>query len=91
MMNIDGIGEEISADLFASGLVKDIADLYSLTYEQLTTLERLGHKSALNILHSIDESRKVPFERVIYALSIPYVGETIAKKNRPLCQGHRRS
>lgn len=80
MMNIDGIGEEISADLFASGLVKDIADLYSLTYEQLTTLERLGHKSALNILHSIDESRKVPFERVIYALSIPYVGETIAKK-----------
>ena len=80
MMNIDGIGEEISADLFASGLVKDIADLYSLTYEQLTTLERLGHKSALNILHSIDESREVPFERVIYALSIPYVGETIAKK-----------
>lgn len=80
MMNIDGIGEEISADLFDTGLVKDIADLYTLTYEQLTALERLGHKSALNILHSIDESRKVPFERVIYALSIPSVGETVAKK-----------
>lgn len=80
MMNIDGIGEEISADLFASGLVKDIADLYTLTYEQLTSLERLGHKSALNILKGIDESRKAPFERVIYALSIPSVGETMAKK-----------
>ena len=80
MMNIDGIGEEISADLFDAGLVKDIADLYTLTYDQLTSLERLGHKSALNILKSIDQSRTVPFERVIYALSIPSVGETVAKK-----------
>ena len=79
-MNIDGIGEEISADLFDAGLVKDIADLYTLTYDQLTSLERLGHKSALNILKSIDQSRTVPFERVIYALSIPSVGETVAKK-----------
>ena len=79
MMNIDGIGEEFQP-ICSRRVWSRTADLYIPHSEQLTTLERLGHKSALNILHSIDESRKVPFERVIYALSIPYVSETIAKK-----------
>ena len=80
MMNIDGIGEETAEALFASGLVTNIADLYSLTMEQLTLLDRLGEKSAERILRGVADSKKVGFERVLYALSIPYVGETVAKK-----------
>ncbi len=80
MMNIDGIGEETSEALFASGFVKDIADLYSLTREQLLTLEGFGERSAERILQGIEDSKAVPFERVLYALSIPFVGETVAKK-----------
>ena len=80
MMNIDGIGEETSAVLFATGLVKDIADLYDLTVDRLLPLERFGRKSAERIIEGIAASRQVPFERVLYALSIPFVGETTAKK-----------
>lgn len=80
MMNIDGIGEETSEALFASGFVTDIADLYSLTREQLLTLDGFGERSAERILQGIEDSKAVPFERVLYALSIPFVGETVAKK-----------
>lgn len=80
MMNIDGIGEETAAILYATGLVKNIGDLYDLTKEKLLTLERFGEKSAERILDGLEASRKVPFERVVYALSIPGVGETTAKK-----------
>ena len=80
MMNIDGIGEETAEALFASGLVKNIADLYSLTAESLLNLDRFGEKSAERILKGIADSKSVGFERVLYALSIPFVGETVAKK-----------
>jgi DNA ligase (NAD+) len=80
MMNIDGIGEETAEVLFATGLVKNIADLYDLKVEDLVTLERFGQRSAERIIEGLRESRNVPFERVVFALSIPYVGETTAKK-----------
>ena len=79
MMNIDGIGEEVAEQLFAAGLVRNIADLYDLTEEKLTMLDRFKERSAQRILKGIEESRNVPFERVIFALSIPFVGETTAK------------
>lgn len=79
MMNIDGIGEEVADQLFSVGLVTNIADLYDLTEEKLTNLDRFQTKSAQRILKDINESRNVPFERVIFALSIPFVGETTAK------------
>lgn len=80
MMNIDGIGEETSEMLFSVGLVENIADLYDLTLEKLSKLDRIGDKSAKKILKGIEESKQVPFERVIYALSIPNVGETTSKR-----------
>lgn len=80
MMNIDGIGEETAELLYDSGLVTNIADLYDITSEQLSSLDRIGEKSAQRILKGIEESKSVPFERVIYALSIPNVGETTAKR-----------
>lgn len=80
MMNIDGIGEETAELLYAAGLVSQIGDLYDLTYDQLSKLERLGDKSTQRILKGIEDSKKVPFERVLYALSIPNVGETTAKR-----------
>ncbi|MDE6330033.1 MAG: NAD-dependent DNA ligase LigA [Muribaculaceae bacterium] len=80
MMNIDGIGEETAELLYASGLVKTIADLYDLTADQLARLDRIGEKSAANIIAGIEASKEVPFERVVYALSIPNVGETTAKR-----------
>lgn len=79
MMNIDGIGEEVAQLLYTSGLVKNIADLYDLTEEKLMTLDRFKEKSARRIINGIEDSKKVPFERVIFALSIPFVGETTAK------------
>ena len=79
MMIIDGIGEEVADQLFSVGLVTNIADLYDLTEEKLTNLDRFQTKSAQRILKGINESRNVPFERVIFALSIPFVGETTAK------------
>lgn len=86
MMNIDGIGEETSEVLFASGLVANIADLYSLTKEKIMALDRFGERSADRIISSIEESKKVPFERVVFALSIPFVGETVAKKVARACK-----
>lgn len=80
MMNIDGIGEETAELLFACGLVERIADLYDLTEEKLSALDRIGEKTAARILKGIEDSKKVPFERVIFALSIPNVGETTAKR-----------
>ncbi len=80
MMNIDSIGEETAALLFEKGLVKNIADLYELRPEQLEGLEGFGKKSAERVIDGIAASRLVPFERVVFALSIPYVGETTAKK-----------
>lgn len=80
MMNIDGIGEETAALLYSEGLVKTTADIYDLTLERLASLERFGRRSAERIMAGIEESRSVPFDRVVYALSIPYVGETVAKK-----------
>ena len=79
MMNIDGIGEEVAVMLHRNGLVNDIADLYNLTHDQLVALDRFQEKSAQRILRGIDDSRQVPFARVIFALSIPFVGETTAK------------
>lgn len=80
MMNIDGIGEENSRILFETGLINDIADLYTLTAEQLKTTGGFGNRTAERIIEGIEASKQVPFERVVYALSIPYVGETVAKK-----------
>lgn len=80
MMNIDGIGEETAQLLFDTGRVETIADLYSLTEEKLNGLEGIGPKTAERILQGIKDSVNVPFERVIYALSIPNVGETTAKR-----------
>lgn len=80
MMNIDGIGEETAELLFACGLVVNIADLYDLSVEKLSKLERIGEKSASNIISGIEKSKNVPFDRVIYALSIPNVGETTSKR-----------
>lgn len=80
MMNIDGIGEETAEVLFATGLVGNIGDLYDLTVEKLLPLERFGQRSAERIIEGIEASKRVPYERVVYALSIPYVGETTAKK-----------
>ena len=80
MMDIDGIGEETAELLFDCGLVERIADLYDLSQEKLEALERIGTKTAIKIIQGIEDSKKVPFERVIYALSIPNVGETTAKR-----------
>lgn len=80
MMNIDGIGEETAEILYASGLVHNIGDIYDLDKERLMSLDRFGERSAERILEGIEASRSVPFDRVVYALSIPGVGETTAKK-----------
>ncbi len=66
--------------LYKKGLIKDVADLYSLTVDQLVHLERFAEKSAMNLVKSIEASRDVPFDRVLFALGIRYIGETVAKK-----------
>jgi DNA ligase (NAD+) len=78
-MNIDGLGAETIDLLYNEGLIRNIADLYDLQKEQISRLERLGDKSAERILKSLDESRMVPFEKVLFALGIRFVGETVAK------------
>ena len=80
MMNIDGIGEETAEQLFAVGLVKNVADIYDLTYDSLTIRGGIGELTSRRILRGIEASKSVPFERVVYSLSIPNVGETVAKK-----------
>lgn len=78
-MNIN-IGPETVEDLYNAGLVKNVADLYTLTLEDLLRLERWADKSARNLLASLEQSKQVPFERVLYALGIRFVGETVAKR-----------
>ena len=79
-MDIDGLGGETVALLFNAGLVTNYADLYSLQKEQILPLERMAEKSAENLIQGIEKSKTIPFERVLYALGIRYVGETVAKK-----------
>ena len=79
-MNIDGIGEETIEVLFEKEIIKDISDLYRLTFDQLVDLERMGEKSANNMLKGIEASKSIPFERVLFGLGIRFVGETVAKK-----------
>lgn len=86
-MNIESLGEETVELLFANNLLHNIADLYDIKAEQIATLPRLGEKSAENIIQSINNSRQVPFHRVLFALGIRFVGETTAK----YLAGHFRS
>lgn len=79
-MNIDGLGPETVDLLFNEGLLHDPSDLYLLTKDQMVGLDRIGDKTADNILKSIENSKSVPFARVLFALGIRFVGETVAKK-----------
>lgn len=79
-MNIDGLGPETVDLFYRLGLIKDAADLYRLTVDDIKDLDRMGQKSAENIVNGIAASRNVPFERVLFALGIRFVGETVAKK-----------
>ena len=79
VMDIDGLGEALVTQLTERGMVKNIADLYRLTKDDLLTLERMGDKSAENVLGEIEESKKLPLERVIYGLGIRFVGERTAQ------------
>ena len=78
-MNIDGLGAETIDQFYQEGLIRTIADLYTLKAPDIARLERMGKKSALNILEGIRASKNVPFERVLFALGIRFVGETTAK------------
>jgi DNA ligase (NAD+) len=79
-MDIQSIGAEMAETLYSAGLVKDLPDLYTLTFEQVLALDRVGEKTATNLIQGIEESKKQPFERVLFGLGIRYVGETVAKK-----------
>ena len=79
-MDIDGLGGETVGLLFNNGLVQNYADLYELKVEQIHPLERMAQKSAENLICGIQKSKQIPFENVLYALGIRYVGETVAKK-----------
>lgn len=79
-MNIDSLGGETIVQLYNAKILSNIADIYNITKEQLLPLERLADKSANNLIAGIDASKKVPFERVLYAIGIRHVGETTAKK-----------
>lgn len=79
-MDIEGLGGETVALLYQNGLVKDYADLYELTVAQLLPLDRMAQKSAENLVNGVVLSKNIPFENVLFALGIRYVGETVAKK-----------
>lgn len=79
-LNIDGLGVETIDLLYSKGLIRNCADLYELTFEQIVGLDRMAEKSADNLLKSIENSKEIPFERVLFGLGIRYVGETVAKK-----------
>ena len=79
-MDIEGLGGETVVLLFQNNLVKNYADLYDLKVEQLLPLERMAKKSAENLVNGVLESKKIPFENVLFALGIRFVGETVAKK-----------
>jgi len=79
-MYIEGLGKETIDVFYDKGMIHDISDLYILKKEDIESLERLGEKSAQNIIEGINKSKEIPFGRVLYALGIRYVGETVAKK-----------
>ena len=79
-MNIDGLGPETVDMFYRLGLIQNTADLYKLTTKDIKGLDRMGEKSAENIINGIAQSKEIPFERVIFALGIRFVGETVAKK-----------
>ena len=79
-MDIEGLGGETVALLFNNGLVRNYADLYDLTVEQILPLERMAQKSAENLIKGVEDSKNIPFESVLFALGIRFVGETVAKK-----------
>ena len=79
-MDIEGLGSETVELMFRAGLIHNYADLYELKAEQIQDLERMGTRSAQNIIKGIEKSKEVPFERVLFALGIRMVGETVAKK-----------
>jgi len=79
VMNIEGMGDALVNQLVENGMVKDVADIYDLTEEKLLKLERMGKKSAENILNEIKDSKNAPMERVIYGLGIRFVGERTAQ------------
>ncbi|WP_341966196.1 NAD-dependent DNA ligase LigA [Flavobacterium psychrophilum] len=79
-MDIEGLGGETVALLYDNGLVKNYADLYDLSVEQILPLERMAQKSAENLVQGVQNSKNIPFENVLFALGIRYVGETVAKK-----------
>jgi DNA ligase (NAD+) len=79
VMNIEGMGDALVNQLVDRGLVRSVADIYDLNKDKLLTLERMGDKSAQNVLGEIDRSRKLPLERVIYGLGIRFVGERTAE------------
>ena len=79
-MNIDGLGPETVDMFFQKGLISNAADLYQLTVDDMRGLERMGQKSAEKIVKGMAESKNIPFERVLFALGIRFVGETVAKK-----------
>ena len=79
-MNIDGLGPETVDMFYRLEMIHNTADLYQLNVDDIKNLERMGEKSAENIIKGIEASKKVPFERVLFALGIRFVGETVAKK-----------
>ena len=79
-MDIEGIGQETVELMFRSGLIKNYADLHELQLNEISKLERMGERSAENIIIGVNKSKQVPFERVLFALGIRFVGETVAKK-----------
>ncbi|MFN6048613.1 MAG: helix-hairpin-helix domain-containing protein, partial [Bacteroidota bacterium] len=83
-MDIQSIGSEMAETLYQQGLVKELADLFFLTFDQVLALDRVGEKTAMNLIEGIETSKSQPFERVLFGLGIRYVGETVAKK---LAQG----
>lgn len=79
-MDMASIGSETAELLYDNGLVKNVADFYNLTKDDILPLDRIAEKSAQNIIEAVDESKKIPFEKVLYAIGIRHVGETVAKK-----------
>lgn len=79
-MDIDGLGGETVELLRKEGLIQNYADLYDLTVQKVLLLERIAEKSAKNMIDGINKSKQIPFEKVLFALGIRFVGETVAKK-----------
>ena len=83
-MDIQSIGSEMAETLYQQGLVRELADFYFITFDQVLALDRVGEKTAMNLIEGIETSKSQPFERVLFGLGIRFVGETVAKK---LAQG----